>query len=132
MATTCASRKQKGRRLAQRVAGFIRQVFNLSEDDVYNTPGGVPGEDIKLSEKARKLFGFSIECKNVEKLNIWEALEQAESSNRKYKPLVIFSRNRSEDFCALKFSDFMLLMEQIKLLTDEVNFLHEEKAGISI
>jgi hypothetical protein len=30
-------------------------------------------------------------------------------------------KGREEDYCALKFSDFMVIMEQIKTLTDEVN-----------
>jgi len=127
-----SSAKAKGRRLAQRIANYIREIFGLKEDEVYNTPGGVPGEDIRLSDKARQLVPFSIEVKNVEKLNIWAALDQAESANRKYKPLLVFARNRSEDYCALKFSDFMNLLYQIKELTDEVNFLHEEKAGESL
>lgn len=114
-----SSAKQKGRRLQQRIAAFIRQVFGLSEEDVFSNPMGCPGEDIRLSDKAREHFPFSIESKNTEKLNIWEALSQAESTNRKYKPLVVFSRNRSEDYCALKFSDFMLIMEEINNLRKE-------------
>ena len=39
---------------------------------------GDSGEDILLSPAARKLFPFSVECKNQEKLNIWSSLEQAE------------------------------------------------------
>jgi hypothetical protein len=124
------SAKSKGRRLAQRVALAIRTLFKLNEDDVYNTPGGVPGEDIKLSEVARKLVPFSIECKNTEKLNIWDALKQAENQNRKYKPLLIFSRNRSDDYCALKFNDFLLILKKISDL-EEAN-IYESKAGSSL
>lgn len=127
-----SSAKQKGRRLQQRIAAFIRHIFNLSEEDVFSNPMGCQGEDIRLSDKARECFPFSIESKNTEKLNIWEALAQAESSNRKYKPLVVFSRNRSEDYCALKFSDFMLLLEQIKNLSRELEAKYEEEAGESL
>ena len=41
---------------------------------------GESGEDIKLSPAARKLIPYSFECKNQEKLNIWEALSQAEEN----------------------------------------------------
>ena len=34
---------------------------------------GESGEDIKMARAAREKFPFSIECKNVEKLNVWEA-----------------------------------------------------------
>ena len=114
-----SSAKAKGRRLAQRIAKKILDTFkNLTENDIFCNPGGVPGEDIKLSDRARNIIPFSIESKNVEKLNIWAALEQAESENRKYKPLVVFSRNRSEDYCALKFSDLMSLLEDIQKLSE--------------
>lgn len=115
MANTIASRKQKGRRLVQRIAEKILETFSfLSKDDVFCNPGGVPGEDIKFSEKARLYIPYSIEAKNVEKLNIWAALEQAESKNRKYTPLLIFSRNRSDDYVALKFSDFINMLKNIQ------------------
>jgi len=119
VANTCASRKQKGARLAKRIAEIIRTTFNLSESDVFNTPGGVPGEDIKLSEKAREMFNYSCELKNVEKINIWSALKQAESDNRKHPPLLIFSRNHSEDYCALKFSDFIKLLKELNDLKNK-------------
>jgi len=127
-----SSAKDKGQRLAKRVAELIRLLFGLAEDDVYNTPSGVQGEDVKLSPLARKYFPFSIECKNVEKLNIWAALKQAESQNRKYKPLLVFSRNYSKDYCALKLEDLMHMLKQIKDLEQEVIELHEEKAGIDL
>jgi hypothetical protein len=127
-----SSAKQKGRRLAQRIAALLKNTFNLNEDDIFCNPGGVPGEDIKLSEKARVKIPFSIEAKNVEKLNIWAALEQAESENRKYKPLLVFSRNRSVDYCALKFEDLVSMLLQIKNLKDELQIFYEEKSGLEL
>lgn len=121
-----SSAKSKGRRLQQRIAEVIRKTFGLSKEDVFSLPMGCQGEDIKLSEKAREYFPFSIESKNVEKLNIWEALKQAESGNRKYKPLLVFSRNRSEDYCALKFSDFISICKQIIVLSEEVEYLENK------
>jgi len=127
-----SSAKAKGRRLQQRVVELIRLLFGLAEDDVSSNPMGCSGEDVKLSPLARRHFPFSVECKNTEKLNIWAALEQAESQNRKYKPLLVFSRNHSKDYCALKLEDFMHILKQIKQLEDEVDGLHEEKAGVDI
>lgn len=132
MATTCSSRKQKGRRLQQRIVDSIRKLFNLGDGDIKSNPMGCTGEDIWLSEYARQIIPFSIEAKNTEKLNIWAALEQSESSNRKYKPLLVFSRNRSKDYCALKLDDFLLLLKQVKDLSDEVITLHEDGAGAGL
>ena len=40
---------------------------------------GAGGEDLIMARAAREKFPFSIECKNVEKLNVWEAYEQAQA-----------------------------------------------------
>lgn len=110
MAKTTASRKAKGRRLQTLIAERIRQMFGwLSESDVRSTPMGCTGEDIWLSEAAKKAFPYSVEAKNTEKLNIWAALKQAEAEARSNTPLVVFKKNRSEIYCALKFDDFMNL-----------------------
>jgi len=120
MAKTVQSRKAKGRKLQQYVADKIRKLFSeLTERDVKSTPMGVSGDDIQLSEAAAKKFPFSIEAKNTEKLNIWAALEQSVSENRKLTPLVIFKRNRSDVFCAMKFDDLLKLLELIEDLTDD-------------
>lgn len=79
----------------------------LEKDDVRSTSMGAPGEDVLLSPAARKRFPFSIECKNVEKINIWDAIRQAESQNRNYKPMVCFSKNGEDIYVAVKFKDFL-------------------------
>jgi len=73
---------------------------------------GVTGEDIKLSEAASKLFPFSVEAKNQENISIWSALAQADSKERLLKPLLVFKRNKSEVYCALKFDDFLELVKE--------------------
>lgn len=69
--------------------------------------------DIKLSEAAAKEFPYSIECKNVEKLNIWEALKQAEANKSDLEPLLVFKRNRSKIYCVLDFNTFMKLKQPL-------------------
>jgi len=113
-ANTPATRKAKGRKLQQYVVKKILEHFpKLTERDVKSVPMGVPGSDIELSEAAVKLFPYSCEMKNQEKLNIWAALKQAEGENRDKDliPLLVFKRNRSEVYCALKFEDFMKLIK---------------------
>jgi len=71
MAKTVQSRKQKGRRLQQAVRDLILENFKeLEPDDVRSTPMGVSGTDVQLSPAARRLFPYSTECKNTERLNI--------------------------------------------------------------
>jgi len=71
MAKTIQSRKSKGRRLQQFVRDMILENFDhLEPDDVRSTSMGAGGEDVLLSPAARKVFPFSVECKNVEKISL--------------------------------------------------------------
>lgn len=114
--TTTASRKAKGRRLQQEVVKEILGLFlkELTARDVKSTPMGVSGMDVQLSEEASRLFPFAVECKSQEKLNIWDALEQAQSENRDndLTPLVVFKRNRSKVYCALELKDLIRLIRK--------------------
>ncbi len=105
-----ASRKAKGRKLQNHVAKRIRQKFNLSESDVKPVLMSGTGMDVQLSSSARDAFPFAVECKNNERLNIWQALEQAERNSDGLTPVVCFKRNRSEVYVCLKFEDFMELL----------------------
>lgn len=108
-----SSAKAKARRLQDAVRKLILESFKdeLEDDDVKCAIMGESGEDIKLSPVARKLFPFSIECKNVEKLNIWSALEQAENNVKEgTDPILVFKRNRSKTYVALEIETFMKLL----------------------
>jgi hypothetical protein len=128
MARTVASRKAKGRRLQTTIVKKILQVFNwLSESDVRSTPMGCTGEDIWLSKEAKKVFPFSVEAKNTEKLNIWQSLKQAENPLRKETPLLIFKKNNSKIYCALEFDYFLDLIVEAYCLNEELNDLNINK-----
>ena len=107
------SAKNKGKRLQNKVRDLILEKFNqLEPDDVRSVTMGESGEDILLSPAARKLFPFSTECKNQEKLNIWSSLEQAETNSGKHIPIVIFKRNRSKTYVALEFEKLLELLDE--------------------
>ena len=107
------SAKNKGKRLQNKVRDLILEKFNqLEPDDVRSVTMGDNGEDILLSPAARKLFPFSTECKNQEKLNIWSSLEQAETNSGKHIPIVIFKRNRSKTYVALEFEKLLELLNE--------------------
>jgi hypothetical protein len=107
------SAKNKGKRLQNKVRDLILEKFNqLEPDDVRSVTMGESGEDILLSPAARKLFPFSTECKNQEKLNIWSSLEQAETNSGKHIPIVIFKRNRTKTYVALEFEKLLELLDE--------------------
>jgi hypothetical protein len=108
------SAKNKGKRLQNKVRDLILEKFNskLEPDDVRSITMGDSGEDILLSPAARRLFPFSVECKNQEKLNIWSSLEQAEGNSGNHPPLVIFKRNRSKTYAVLEFEELLKLLNE--------------------
>ena len=107
------SAKNKGKRLQNSVRDLILEKFNqLEEDDVRSITMGDSGEDILLSPAARKLFPFSVECKNQEKLNIWSSLEQTETNAGKHTPLLIFKRNRSKTYAVLQLDYLMEMLNE--------------------
>jgi hypothetical protein len=105
------SAKQKGKRLTTAVRNVILERFpQLVDDDVTVVVRSQPGTDIKLSPNARRVFPYSVECKNVERLNIWSALSQAQANTQQgTTPLLVFSRNRTEPYVAMKLTEFMKL-----------------------
>ena len=107
------SAKNKGKRLQNKIRDLILEKFNsLEPDDVRSITMGDSGEDILLSPAARRLFPYSVECKNQEKINIWSSLEQAEENSGKHTPLVIFKRNRSKTYAVLEFDRLLELLNE--------------------
>jgi len=106
------SAKAKGRRFQQLIRDLLLKVAGskLEADDIRSTSMGAGGEDIQLSPAARKLFPYSIECKNVEKLNIWDAIKQAKANAGKYVPMVAFARNNHEAWIAIPADKYMELV----------------------
>ena len=107
------SAKNKGKRLQNTIRDLILEKFDsLEKDDVRSNTMGDSGEDILLSPAARRLFPFSVECKNQEKLNIWSALVQAEENSGDHAPLVIFKRNRTKTYAVLEFDKLLELLNE--------------------
>lgn len=107
-----SSCKAKGRRLQQQVAAALQSTFGLPAEDVRSTSMGCAGEDLLLSAAARRVVPFSFECKNVEKLNLWEAWAQAEANRGAHAPALIIKRNRSDTLCVIRFESFLDLLHQ--------------------
>ena len=106
------SAKRKGRRLQRTVRQAILEQFaELADDDVKVAFRSEPGTDIQLSPLARSAFPYSVECKNVERLNIWNALSQAQRNTKDgTTALLVFGRNRTEPYVAIRLTEFMKLL----------------------
>lgn len=107
-----SSAKAKGRRLQDALKKTILENFpSLEEDDVKCAIMGETGKDLHLSPAAKKVFPFSVECKNQEKISIWTCLEQAEkNTDPGTSPLLVFKRNRSKTYVALELEEFVKLL----------------------
>ena len=112
---TARSSKAKGRRLQNFVRDKLQEVVikdwkklpRLEEDDIKSQTMGMTGEDIVMSPAAKRLIPYSFECKNVEKLNVWSALEQAESNCEDRMPILVIKRNRSKVYAVVEFEKLM-------------------------
>lgn len=102
-------------------------MFNLSKADIHPALMGESGMDIKLSGAARVAIPYAVECKNVEKINVWQAIAQAEANGAKEQltPVVFFFRNRMEQpYVAVPWDQFM------KLIYLDYATTGEPKAGV--
>tara|TARA_B100000902_G_scaffold236578_2_gene224112 strand:- start:857 stop:1198 length:342 start_codon:yes stop_codon:yes gene_type:complete len=101
--------KAKGRRLQNLVRDKLRAVIpGLEEDDIKSQTMGMTGEDIVLSPAARKKIPYSFECKNVEKLSIWKALEQTEKNCPEDRdPVLVITRNHAPVYAVIPFDHFI-------------------------
>lgn len=102
--------KAKGRRCVQEVVELFLKLFSkFRPDDFLVHTSSVPGRDLQVSPLVSEDFPFAIECKNTEHLNIWKALEQAESHVNKQGeiPVLFFKRNRSRLYVALDAESFL-------------------------
>jgi len=104
-----ASAKNKGRQLQNRVRQDIISNYGIDEKDIRTASGGQPGCDIILSAMARRKFPYAVEVKNVEKLNLRTAWEQAVSNAEKenLRPLLVSHSNHSEILVTLQWAHFL-------------------------
>ena len=87
------SAKAKGRRLQQQFRELLIEELGIHPEDIESRSMGAGGEDLIMARAAREKFPYSIECKNVEKLNVWEAYKQAEENSKDYEPVVVMKKN---------------------------------------
>ena len=101
------SAKAKGRNLQKWVRDQLIEQLEIHPEDIESRSMGAGGEDLIMSRSAREKFPFSIECKNVEKLNVWEAYEQAKSNCNGYEPIVIMKKNHKKPLVVIDAEYFI-------------------------
>jgi len=107
------SAKAKGRKLQQWVRDKLIEELDIHPEDIESRSMGAGGEDLIMARAAREKFRFSIECKSVERLNVWEAYEQACANSGKHEPLVVMKRNRKKPLVVLDAEAFIGLIRLI-------------------
>ena len=103
------SAKAKGRRLQQWFRDLLIEKLDVHPEDIESRSMGAGGEDLIMARAARKKFPYSIECKNQEKVNIWDAYEQAEENSKNYEPIVILKRNNTKPLVLIDADYFVNL-----------------------
>lgn len=106
---TPQSAKEKGRRLQKKVRDKILEAFpSLEEDDVRSTAMGQGGEDIQLSPAARRLFPYSVECKNKASWAVYTPYDQAVANCPSgSEPILVIQANRKKPLVILDLDYFM-------------------------
>ena len=104
-----SSAKAKGRKLQQWFANLLIESLGLDQEDIESRPMGSQGEDIILGKQSRQIFPYSVECKNQEKVNVWEAYKQSTENCGKYEPIVVIKKNNVKPLVLLDAEAFVKL-----------------------
>ena len=103
------SAKAKGRRFQQWVRDKLIEVLDIHPYDIDSRSMGAGGEDLIMARAARETFPYSIECKNQEKINLWESYKQATENSGKYEPVVFIKRNNHKPLVVVDADYFINL-----------------------
>ena len=109
------SAKAKGRRLQQQFRELLIEELGIHPEDIESRSMGAGGEDLIMARAARQKFPYSIECKNVEKLNVWEAYKQAEENSKDYEPVVVMKKNNHKTLVVLDAEFFVKIYQKSNL-----------------
>jgi hypothetical protein len=120
-------RKAKGEKLQKEIVADLKKHFPDHADNIKSTPMSAHGEDIQMTDEARKDIPFSFEAKYKEKgfSNVYSAYEQCQSQTANlattdYIYSVAFLQQRGHvPLVVLSADDFFRLMP--KLTSDTAN-----------
>jgi len=120
-----ASAKAKGRKLQQEVVARVLASFpHLEPDDVRSTSMGAGGEDVQLSPAARRVFPYTVECKQRADHAVYTFYDQAGAHGAReraagrpgYEPLVIVRADGRKPLAVVDLDHFLKMAAKIFLL----------------
>ena len=103
------SAKSKGRRLQQWVRLKLLALLNVAPEDIESRSMGAAGEDLMLSQEARRQWPYSVECKNQEALNVWSSWDQACANAGDYEPVLFIKKNYRPVLAVIRADHFLQL-----------------------
>lgn len=117
--TTGRGPKKKGREFENEIVASILETFpQLSPNDVLARSMGDPGQDVILSEAARKVLPLALELKRVnrvENLDMKKAFSQAKANCQAGQiPAVVHREDRHEAMIALYLGDLILTLASLE------------------
>lgn len=116
------SKKAKGTRLEKRFAQLIRE--KGLDDNA--TRMILSGAAFGFETDIRTSLPYAFECKNTEKLKLWQFWEQTERARKPFKtPVLVYSANFRPTMCILTAEDFLNMVREIK----DLEKLLEEKTN---
>ena len=107
-----SSAKAKGRRFQQWVRDLLIEDLQIHPEDIESRSMGAGGEDLIMARAAREKFPMSIECKNQERVNVWNAYDQASENCKGYEPLVVIKKNRTKPLVVIDAEHFVKLFDE--------------------
>ena len=99
-----ASRKAKARVAQNWVAQKIADLtgYTCGKDElICGRPMGQSGVDVQLIGEAREDAPWSIEVKNVEKVNLYDAIKQAKDNQMNGTDWLVILKKNKEDYIAV-------------------------------
>ena len=118
-----SSCKAKGQELQKWVCKKISELLNIpwgKDEEIASRPSGNSGTDIILSPRLRKIFPFSVECKNHNRWSVQKAIKQAQANCLPDTDWLLFYKKKSrkkderiEEIVILDANIFFSLLKQI-------------------
>ena len=92
---------------------LLIEKLDIHPEDIESRSMGAGGEDLIMARAAREKFPMSVECKNQEKVNVWESYKQAEENSKDYEPVVVIKRNNSKPLVLVDAEYFVSMFKKL-------------------
>ena len=106
------SAKAKGRKLQKWMRELLIEKLDIHPEDIESRSMGAGGEDLIMARAAREKFPLSVECKNQEKVNVWESYKQAEDNSKDYETVVVIKRNNAKPLVVIDAEYFVSMFNK--------------------